>query len=790
MADSNTESVQLLTSISGCTDDEARRWLKVKNNDADAALNAMLDNEDLSKAEQSITWNENDFNAGRDGSTAFGPQNYSYNDQNLRPLGQSAAPTRGNSPAPSLRQPSNKDDEDADLQKAIEASQQTGITLPNTNLKPAMDDHYDPAKWSMTTVSMEHQQASEIIPDLEPHERKNENDEPRFLKPLPSGDYLPSLLTIAHSIPLARKALLAPHKTYSSYGSDSEWWKGHGIRLPKIVSTVDGAPMEPATTNQDEILAEMQRLMAFLDESLRSYGSVETLVRLAEVQPNNGCILDKVIEAWEKASLNAMDGPPDVDSFVFHSLVGTTNPEGMATPDLFSLPLFINSGPGASSLELASIMDDTLWDTDGDESTVYDNFIDHCAHVLPIRLMHNDSSKETLNVVIPPVLYVDKYLKENADLTRDVRRQMIQGKKRIESIEAVQFKLNNYQDAQKGNLDTSQLMKHAQDYFSGETRKNLLEEREGAGAGGDTDIPLPQEHHGAIAEKLDTLYKELVVKLQALEQEKEKARKALAELSQESGLPKDSLKHRYSLRGVSTKTHVTYLLRPRDPSDTAMVDDEDAPEGMQWWRIEYDVQVHGAKVIKTKSTQDDVIRAVELEHNQALLVYASDYAISDEHEIELTSGLDEFIHYDDENFNSELETSGFGHVNVYPAYEGVQQRRDSGDSTAVNFDEGPPGYEPPPYDANVEYGRIQGSKDVPMYEGHSPPIHEIRLEQEEVQQEAENISGVEMVEKVHAAPSVYRFGNDGSKITETVSEDAMTGMKGPDGEADLIDFKD
>ena len=51
MADSNSESVQLLTGISGCTDDEARRWLKVKNNDADAALNAILDNEDLSKAE-------------------------------------------------------------------------------------------------------------------------------------------------------------------------------------------------------------------------------------------------------------------------------------------------------------------------------------------------------------------------------------------------------------------------------------------------------------------------------------------------------------------------------------------------------------------------------------------------------------------------------------------------------------------------------------------------------------------------------------------------------------------
>jgi hypothetical protein len=51
MADSNAETILMLTGISGCTDDEARRWLKVKNSDADAALNAILDNEDLGKAE-------------------------------------------------------------------------------------------------------------------------------------------------------------------------------------------------------------------------------------------------------------------------------------------------------------------------------------------------------------------------------------------------------------------------------------------------------------------------------------------------------------------------------------------------------------------------------------------------------------------------------------------------------------------------------------------------------------------------------------------------------------------
>lgn len=75
----------------------------------------------------------------------------------------------------------------------------------------------------------------------------------------------------------------------------------------------------------------------------------------------------------------------------------------------------------------------------------------------------------------------------------------------------------------------------------------------------------------------------------------------LAQLSQETPteLSTSLNKHRYSLRGVATKPHVTYLLTPRDPTDSGMVDDEDAPEGMQWWRIEYDVQVNGARVMKT-----------------------------------------------------------------------------------------------------------------------------------------------------------------------------------------------
>ena len=87
----------------------------------------------------------------------------------------------------------------------------------------------------------------------------------------------------------------------------------------------------------------------------------------------------------------------------------------------------------------------------------------------------------------------------------------------------------------------------------------------------------------------------------------EESRKTTEQLSQlwqstTNTLPVESLKHRYSLRGVSTKANVTYLLKPRDATPStynAMVDDEEAPEGMQWWRIEY--EENGTRISKTVS---------------------------------------------------------------------------------------------------------------------------------------------------------------------------------------------
>ncbi|KAJ9627308.1 hypothetical protein H2203_003770 [Taxawa tesnikishii (nom. ined.)] len=279
--------IAYICDIVGCDAETARRWLKVKNNDSAAVVNAWLDGTQLSDLEAANTWDDSAFTSvDREG-------NLDYN-ANLRPLGYSAAPTRGNSPVPSLKQPTSKAEEDADLERAFALSrgddpyqgQETGTIGSNgqtlSSLRPASGGYYDPANWAMvpSSRSADTHQANEVIPDPDPEDRKYKVGNPRFLKPLASGMavYLPGFLTIVRSIPLAREALLARGFTRPDYGFNDEWWKGHEIKMPKIVHIDESfTPAEPAVTEHEEVLAEMQRLMSFLDASHRAYGSADSL---------------------------------------------------------------------------------------------------------------------------------------------------------------------------------------------------------------------------------------------------------------------------------------------------------------------------------------------------------------------------------------------------------------------------------------------------------------------------------------------------------------------------------
>lgn len=663
-----------------------------------------------------LAWNETEFSADRDGSTAYGPQQPSYNDNDLVPLG---APTRGSTPVPSLKQPATRDEEDVGLQQALAASrgeipftqQEMGvISSGKTHFGPAMRSQYEPAQWAVTTLP-----GQEVMPDLEPVDRVNKPGEPRCLRPLPSSEYLPNLLTILHSIPRSRKALLMPQETRSSYGQDSEWWKGHSIRMPRIVSTVDLSSAEPISAESDEVIAEMQRLMALLDVSSRSYGSVDSLLRLDAVNNISSelpaeTLADRVLHAWEIAASNYVsEDDPILDTF--RSRMGTNDEDGVQTPYMRLMPLKLGIHHAENPVTLTEAINELLWDMEDPEES--DFYIEKPSELLCIHVSRDDKSIERAGLIIPPFFYIDQYLKENVHETKDLRMEMANAKARVTSIDDVCMKLETFsRGATKSAVDASLLLDHTIGHFSGQNKQLMLEDRLLSGAEIDVDLPSPSLQHEKIAARLNAVYAGIKSKIETLKRESEKAKELLSRLWQSASeiLPADSLKHRYWLRGVATKASVTYILRPRQVATSdeyATAVDEDTPEGMQWWRIEYDD--NGTKISKTPAAQDDVIRAVELEHKEALVVYASDSAIAAQPDSDLPDALRDFIKKDDELFNLELQisTQNSAH-NVNISHLEHHGRRGSTDSTMVNLD--------------------HNDSDPPPYDDQDPPAHEITLD--------------------------------------------------------------
>lgn len=121
-------------------------------------------------------------------------------------------------------------------------------------------------------------------------------------------------------------------------------------------------------------------------------------------------------------------------------------------------------------------------------------------------------------------------------------------------------------------------------------------------------------------------------------------------LTEPSVNPSEPPLHRYTLRGVCTEPHVTYVLKRNDASNTGdlMEVDGETKSDYQWWRISFSTEdgktrqaekreakgdqaatQHGDVVGYTarKVREIEVLRAAREEWRTVLLVYASDRAM-------------------------------------------------------------------------------------------------------------------------------------------------------------------
>lgn len=217
-----------------------------------------------------------------------------------------------------------------------EMSQALALSLegrPNSDISfseskafgPATRLHYETDKWAMTLPG---NQAEEIHLNPEAADRKRPDGSPAFLKPSPAGHRLPALLKILHVIPMAREALLNKSCLLPDYGCDSTWWDGTAIKRLRIVN-VD---REDSDISNDDVIYETQRLMAFLDDTKRAYGSIDALASNDAISRDNSDKIETFFKAWLTATAEAAPNTSVADIF---ETVGTkithTEPETTKT---------------------------------------------------------------------------------------------------------------------------------------------------------------------------------------------------------------------------------------------------------------------------------------------------------------------------------------------------------------------------------------------------------------------------------------------------------------------------
>ena len=345
--------------------------------------------------------------------------------------------------------------------------QETGVTDASyPYFGPANREHYDTKAWTMTLAAS---QTREILLNPEPADRKREKSVPAFMKPSPSTDYLPALVTILHAIPVAREALLMRSYTIPDYGHDSEWWDGAIIKTPKIV---DITHINDAT-DWDEILYETQRLMAFLDQTERAYGSVAGLATMDAVREiHQDQSAPSFLEAWHTAALRA--APNLRISKIFES-VGTKTipdkPEETVTQPFFCLDVTVSNELADTGQTLYEAVDDVLW-TDWEATQHEEVYLDNIGDVFAVHVTRSNEVASGLGIKVPGSWYPDRYL----EASKLAAREMLVGKAAIKKdmarLEDVKARMTEYKKstADGKTVNASKLVEIARAYLD---RANL-----------------------------------------------------------------------------------------------------------------------------------------------------------------------------------------------------------------------------------------------------------------------------------------------------------------------------
>lgn len=524
-----------------------------------------------------------------------------------------------------------------DKSENIWTAQESGIVdSAGTQFGPATREYYDTSQWAMTVANPS---TVEFIPDPVPSQRRRNNGEPCFIKPLANGDYLPALITILHAIPLACRALLLPENALTNYGYDAGWWQGAPIRLEEIVNLDE----DEMPDYGEEIIRETQRLMAFLECSERSYGSAEALSSMkgfeygvSSLDHRAKTLYDKFLVRWEDAATRLV---PEVwtQGSLFRFTASEKADDRIPREDRFwclEIPL-ITSGVGRTQT-LYDALDEMIWTIDPNGTSNEEQSISGVSPILVIRALQPDSTATGLNMQVPASWFVDRYLTENSLATKVMRRNLAKCHLELQSLDDKKRRLTTFVHTKTGKtMDVQTMLEVAKSAFEPAPKVELNDEEEGEEdvesssrrSSNAFDLPelLPKPD---VVAQLQSISDNIKRKLERLEQEKLKAQQQLEEYAALFKGPSEyqtqNPTHRYDLCGVAIDPRTTFVLH-RAKQTLISMSEEPTPQN-QWWKFNY---TNDPIITKEKVTEDEVLNFASCSGREVMLVYASKEAVQD-----------------------------------------------------------------------------------------------------------------------------------------------------------------
>ena len=373
----------------------------------------------------------------------------------------------------------------ADQMPGIESGQESGVTgITKPVFGPATRNDYDPSQWQMVPATT----ASEYIADPIPSHRQREEGQPAILKPSPRFNYFPAMLTILHSIPQFRNALLSPAVTQDDYWVGEEWWKGNPTGRTRIVDDSIGWNEAYGL----DIIYETQRIMAFLDNTDRAYTTVESMLDM---------------DAWK-----SLEVPPgtDPDDDLLKFLLIWSEAYAKQNPD-FELDGVLRSVVNAQQEVKSFIMDGTVTKRDGRDTDIYDvlddSFFPHpegTAHIMDIsnvlifRLEGAKQDVAELGCRVPATLYVDRYLEKNRHIINSMFEGMAVHSTKINAIKDQVDRLMYHTPAKRNSkrIESLKLIKTSMKAFQPKEDKEEVNEKDAA------TLSQLQKLHDSIESKL------------------------------------------------------------------------------------------------------------------------------------------------------------------------------------------------------------------------------------------------------------------------------------------------